>query len=338
MAVDALGVVTNEAQVSAPGDSDPANNRASVDTTVEAALGVLRVTTTPAVPRQIIVDGDIANTWGSDWMKISAGSHEVCFTDVEGWLTPPCETVDVDVDLTTEVDGAFAQNGSLRAVTSPAVPSTITIDGVPSDDFEVWTDFPPGDYEVCFGDVADHTVVGDACQTATVIAGALVTITGTFSVTAGTPGPSSPFGFLRVTTDTGLGGGVPSQISVDGVAVDSWALTWAKMPPGSHTVCFSDVQEYTTPACEGVTIIAGATSTVNGLFTERAVLRVVTAAPHPSTIYVDDIPRNDWGLWTDILVGAHTVCFGEAAGFTPPCEAVVLVIGANPTVTGTWPS
>ena len=35
-------------------------------------------------------------------------------------------------------------------LTSPAVPGTITIDGIRRNDWGVWTYFPPGAHQVCF--------------------------------------------------------------------------------------------------------------------------------------------------------------------------------------------
>jgi len=294
---------------------------------------LLRVTTVPPVASQIIVDGSPTDRWGLTWMKTSPGAHEVCFTDVEGWATAPCETVNVAPGVTGVVNGAFTQQGFIRVVTSPAVQSTISIDGVVRNDWSVWTDFPVGPTEVCYGDVAGFTT--PPCETLNVVAGATTNFTGTF-VPGAAVAPAG-HGLLRVTTSSTLGGGVASQISIDGVTADRWGLNWVKLPPGNYEVCYGDVPNHTTPACSIEVVAAGQTTATNGAFEARGILRVLTQTPHQSTIFVDGVPRNDWGLWTDLPVGPREVCFGEAAGFTPACQSINLVAGVQTTVTGVWP-
>jgi hypothetical protein len=126
----------------------------------------------------VLVDGIIRDTWGA-WFRIAPGSHQVCFTALEGFTTPSCETVTVDADATTTVTGTFVPRGFLRVITSPASVGTIFVNGVPRDDWGMWTDLPPGPVQVCFGGVVGKT--SPPCQNATVVAGATTTLTGTYS-------------------------------------------------------------------------------------------------------------------------------------------------------------
>ena len=57
--------------------------------------GFLRVTTSPALASQIIVDGVVRNSWGLDWMNLAPGTHTVSFTHVEGYTEPAPQTVNV---------------------------------------------------------------------------------------------------------------------------------------------------------------------------------------------------------------------------------------------------
>ncbi len=97
---------------------------------------------------------------------------------MEGFATPASQTVTIVDGLTTEVTGNFTQRGWLQVFTSPAVSATVFIDGIPRNDWGMWTDLPPGDHEVCFGDVAGYTA--PACSSATVTAGNTTSITGIF--------------------------------------------------------------------------------------------------------------------------------------------------------------
>jgi len=310
------------------------NEAPSQQATAESIVvnpGYLRATTVPPIPSQITLDGTILDRWGIDWAEFSPGTYEICFTDVLGWQTPPCSSIDVQSGLVTTFEGIFIQNGEVRVITDPPVAGTISVDGVPYDDWEVWLDMAPGPRTICFGDVAGFTAPG--CETISVTSGgALQTITGNYIANPGAPGPTGQ-GYLRVNTSPP----VASRISVDGIVRDTWALNWVKMAPGTYQVCFSDVIGFTTPGCEIVEVTAGQISTVEGAFAERANLRVTTEAPHASTIFIDGLPRDEWGIWTDIPVGDYLVCFGEDAGFAPPCQTVSLVAGPNPTVVGTWP-
>jgi hypothetical protein len=293
-------------------------------------VGMLRVTTTPALPAQIIVDGIARDTWSLEWMKIRAGQHEVCFEDMQGFTTPACQVVDVTAGATTVVDGAYQQRGSLKVNTVPPLPATISIDGAPADDWGVWTDLPAGDHEVCFGEVADWAP--PMCQIVPVTAGGFVEIDGVYTSSPGAPAPTG-FGMLRVTTAPA----VPAQILVDGLPTDTWSLEWVKVAPGPHEVCFTDISGFVTPLCQNVVVNAGATTAVGGIYTQMGSLRVDTSPAQASTILVDLVPHDDWGVWTNMPVGIYDVCFGESGGFTPPCEEVAVNPGALTTVTGVWP-
>ena len=130
---------------------------------------------------------------------------------------------------------------------------------------------------------------------------------------------------------------VPSQISVDGAIADTWGLEWVKQPPGPHQVCFRAVAGYTAPACQNVTLTAGATSTVTGTFVPRGYLQVSTSPAVASPIRVDGVARDNWGVYTDLPTGSHEVCFGAVAGYTPPpCQTVQVTAGSTTSVTGTF--
>lgn len=290
--------------------------------------GMLRVTTSPAVPSQILLDGRALDTWSTEWVKVTPGDYELCFTDVTGFTTPDCQQITISPNATTVAEGVFTPRGYLRVETSPAMPATIFVDGTPRNDWGLWTDVEPGDYEVCYGDVAGFAT--PACETVTVSAGTTAAATGTY-LPGGASDPTG-HGMLRVISTPAL----PTQITVDGLPMDTWATRWVKMTPGSYEVCFSDLEGWTTPSCETVAIVEGATAVVNGAFTQRGFLRVDTSPATPATISVDSHPRDDWGMWTHYEPGTYEVCFEEVGGITPPCETVTVTAGSQTTVTGDY--
>jgi len=219
--------------------------------------------------------------------------------------------------------------------TSPAVAGEITYtpsggSATPMDDWGAYTDLPAGSYSICFGKVAGYTP--PACQSATVTAGSTTSVTGNYTVTSGATGQTG-VGLLRATTSPAL----PSQITIDGNIADTWGLTWLEIAPGSHTVCFSALQGYTTPACQSVTVTAGATTTVTGTFVQRGFLQVQTSPAVAGTISINGVPADDWGLYTDLPAGTYSVCFGAVTGDpTPACQSPTVTAGSTTTITGTY--
>lgn len=298
-------------------------------TSCGASTGLLRVTTSPAVPSQITVDGKIADTWGLKWVKVPVGSHTVCFGAVAGYTTPGCQVANITAGATTPITGNFTARGYLKVNTSPPVDSTISVDGIPRNNWGLWTDMPTGSHQVCFGPVAGRTP--PSCQTVNVNAGATTEITGTFAASSAS-GPTG-VGLLRVTTSPAL----PSQITVDGNIADTWGLNWLQVAPGSHQVCFRRVEGYTEPSCQTVNVSAGATTPVVGTFVQRGYLKVDTVPAVAGTISVDGSPADDWGVYTDLPTGSHQVCFGAVPGKTAPgCQTANVTAGLTTQINGNY--
>jgi hypothetical protein len=111
-------------------------------------------------------------------------------------------------------------------------------------------DLPPGTYTVAFAHVEGYT--GPAPQTVTVSTGVVTSVTGNFA----------PRGSLKVV----MSPEVPATVTVDDVPHDSWGMS-TEFPTGIHTVCFGWAPKLVAPACQTVTIAAGATTTVTGTYT-----------------------------------------------------------------------
>ena len=295
--------------------------------------GLLRVTTSPAVPSQITVNGSIADTWGLNWVKEPPGSHTVCFSAVQGFGTPPCQQVSVTSGQTTAVTGAFTQYGYIEVQTSPPLAGEVTVRTTgltltiaAEDDWGVYTDVPAGSYDVCFGAVAGYNP--PSCQDTTVAAGSTTLVAGDYTASSGATGQSG-VGLLRVTTSPAL----PSQISVDGNVADTWGLNWLEIATGTHTVCFSALQGYTAPPCQTVTVTADETTTVTGNFTQRGFLQLQTTPPVAGTVYINGVPGDDWGVYTDLPPATYTLCFGAVPSYTAPsCQAATITAGSTTEV------
>ena len=292
--------------------------------------GLLRVTTSPALPSRISVDGIVRHDWGLEWVTIPSGSHTVCWSDVVGFTTPACQTVTVTTGQTTVVDGVFAQMGLLQAGVSPGgLPATVFVDGVARDEYGLFAFMEAGAHTVCWGDVPGFQA--PACEPVTVTAGVQTTVTGTFVANASpTPGPFPvvPHGFLRVETSPA----VPGRIIVDGSPRADWGLTWMKMPAGAHLVCFTDVLGFVTPACQTVNVTLGNTTTVVGNYVQLGLIQVGVSPPGlPVDVLIDGVPRNQFGAYLFIEAGSYQVCGRPTFGYTTPACQTVAVTGGNQT-------
>ncbi|MGQ0798453.1 MAG: hypothetical protein ACT4OI_11435, partial [Methanobacteriota archaeon] len=199
-------------------------------------------------------------------------------------------------------------------------------------DWGMWREAAPGTYTVSFGPVAGFDT--PASRDVTVVAGATATTTGVYTSNPSAPGPDpNSFGYLRVTTSPAW----PSTILVNGVPRDDWGLTWVKMAPGTYTVSFATVYGATPPPPTDVTVVAGQTTTYAGPFNVHGALRVTTSGAPAATVFVDGIPRNDWGMWQSMEPGTYTVSYESVLGFTSPAaQDVTVTTGVLTEVVGTY--
>ena len=301
----------------------------TITATFVAAFGMLRVTSNPAVPTTIFVDNVARDDWGLNWVKLPPGTYTVHFSDVPGFATPANQTVTVSADATTTVTGDFVQFGYLRVTTDPAVVATISIDGMPRNDWGVWLPMTPGQHTVSFGDVAGFTTPVD--QEVTVTAGSTAVVTGSY-VSGVNAGPTG-FGLLRVTTSPA----VVSSIYVNDVLMNDWGVDWVKLAPGTYTIHFTGVPGFLAPANQTVIVTADATTEVIGAFTQVGYLHVTTNPGVDATIYVDGTAMDQWGAWVSLAPGTYTVSFGDVQGkVTPPPQTVTVTAGATEDVIGQY--
>jgi hypothetical protein len=270
----------------------------------------------------------------------------VCFTDVPGYVTPPCEDVPITPGQTTTVEGDFVQMATLQVVTSPAVASTVTLQDLtnggaayPANKWGVYSRIAPNrQMRVCFGAVAGWDP--PPCQTVPASElgpGEFKQVTGTFTANAAAAGPVGK-GELRITTEPA----VPATVTIDGIPRDEWGLTWVELDPGSYDVCLTDIPGRRTPVCSTQEVIAGEVTERAFTVTELGFLRVITDPGQEATIFVNDVPSNDWGVWRPNISSAMKVCFGRSRSSgqeaAPLCQSVP---GPDPgqtvTVTGTYP-
>ncbi|NIS80701.1 MAG: hypothetical protein GTO14_10940, partial [Anaerolineales bacterium] len=145
-----------------------------------------------------------------------------------------------------------------------------------------------------------------------------------------------------VTTET-----PPATLSVDTTPVKSEVfvndVSWGLAPQsntvtaGTYTVSFSDVAGYVTPGSQIVTLVDGESRTVVGVYNEEEGTLSVDTTPVKGEVFVDGL---SWGIAPQsrtVVVGSHTVSFGDFFGYdTPSPQAVTVVTGETASVLGTY--
>jgi hypothetical protein len=65
---------------------------------------------------------------------------------------------------------------------------------------------------------------------------------------------------------------------------------------------------------------------------------VFTSPASPGTVFINGIPSDDWGVFTDLAPASYQVCFGAVVGFanTPACQSAVVTAGSTTAITGTY--
>jgi hypothetical protein len=256
---------------------------------VPAGSGLLRVLTSPAVPTTIFLDGIPRNGWGLTWVKMPEGEYMLSFSDVYGFATPTeveiiyhpyssvypgservthplSEPIEILPNTVTEVIVNFIQLGNLRIDTSPAVPTIISLNGSPANDWGLWVSLLPGDYYVSVTNVF-------AFATPTEVEIIYPTFSGEPRIFQPISDPITVYpggtthvilhfaqlGNLRVDTSPAL----PATIFLDGYPMNDWGF-WVNLEPGTYVVSFEDIGYGITPPATEIEVYAGTTTHVIG--------------------------------------------------------------------------
>jgi hypothetical protein len=296
------------------------------------AVYVLTVNVSPGGSGSVAKVPDQASYHLGDSVQLTANPADGwSFSEWSGDISGSVSPRSIIINGTTSVTANFiATYGLLRVTSNPAVPTTIFVNNFPRDDWGFnWVKLAPGTYTVHFTDVPGFAT--PANQTVVVTAGQTTTVQGTFT----------QLGYLHVQTNPA----VMATISIDGKPRDDWGA-WLPMTPGLHTVHFGDVADYTTPGDQQVTVFAGQTVTAIGNYVPGVnpgpsgfgLLRVETSPAVVSSVYVNNVLMDDWGLnWVKLAPGTYTIHFTDVPGFASPAnQTVTVTAGQTTTVTGNF--
>ena len=261
------------------GWTTPTNQTVSVSANATAATGGTYVPIAPAGSLQVTISPASAIAAGAQWQVdggawqpsgvtvsgLAVGNHTVSFSTVSGWTTPTNQTVSVSANATTAAGGtyvAIAPAGSLQVTISPA--SAIAAGAQWQVDGGAWqasgvtvSGLAVGNHTVSFSTVSGWTTPTN--QTVSVSADATAAAGGAYVAIASA-------GSLQVTISPASAIAAGAQWQVDGGGWQSSGATVANLSVGNHSVVFSAVSGWMTPASQAVNIRAGGTTTTEGIY------------------------------------------------------------------------
>jgi hypothetical protein len=273
--------------------------------------------------------------WQSNggWVgNIAVGSHTINFSTVAGYVTPASQSVIVSGTQATMATGTYSvETGALAVTITPA--GAVNAGAQWNVDGGAWqssgaavSGLALGSHTVNFSAVSGYTA--PASQTITVNANQTTAATASYvAQTGGLSVTISPAGAVSGGAQWNVdgGGGQSSGAAVSGLAV------------GSHTVNFSAVSGYTTPASQTITVNANQTTAATAIYVSQAGGLSVTISP-PGAVSAGAEWSVDWGAWqssgatvSGLAPGPHTVNFNTVAGYTAPAAENITVNASQTT-------
>jgi len=281
------------------------------------------------------VDGGAWQSSGTQLNGLTVGNHTVNFNAVPGYATPASQSITMTQNETAAYQGNYTPDGAgLSVGITPAgavsAGAQWNVDGGAWQNNAAWVgNLTAGSHTVNFSTVAGYltpasqNVVLSGSQVATTT-GAYVAETGGLSVTI-TPAGAVSAG---------------AEWNVDGGAWQSSGTTLSGLPVGSHTVNFSAVAGYLTPASQNVTVSYNQTTTATGNYAAPTGGVSVTITP-AGAVSAGAEWNVDGGAWessgatvSGLGLGSHTINFNTVAGYVTPASENITVTN-NQTTAGT---
>ena len=266
-----------------PGSQNVSISNHSTTTTTGTYMaqpGSLQVTINPAsavsAGAQWQVDGGAWQNSGVTVTNLSVGSHTVSFSSVAGWNTPGSQNITITNNSTTMSSGTYtAQPGSLQVTISPA--GAVSAGAQWQVDGGAWqnsgvtvTNLSVGGHTVSFRLVGGWNT--PSSQNITITSNSTTTASGTYTAQPGS---------LQVTISPAGAVSAGAQWQVDGGAWQTNGAMVSGLSATNHTVAFSTVSGWTTPANQTIAIKAGQTTNTVGTYV-AAQTAVITLSVSPT--------------------------------------------------------
>ncbi len=290
--------------------------------------GALEVNLSPAVA-QWSVDSGVWQNSGAVVSGLSVGSHTVTFSAMSGWTTPASQSVSVVANQTNSIAATYVaipQTGSLQVTLNVPGAQWSVDNGLIQNSGAIVSGLSVGTHTINFSTMNGWTT--PASQTVSIVANQTDAVTATYVAIPQT-------GALEVTLSP-----VVAQWSVDSGAWQNSGAVVAGLSVGSHTVTFSAMSGWTTPAAQTVSVVANQTNSISAAYVvipQTGSLHVTLNVPGAQWSVDNGLLQNSGAFVSGLSVGSHTISFSAMTGWTTPASQTVLIV-ANQTdaVTATY--
>ncbi len=274
-------------------------------------LAQVTVTLTPA-SAQWRINGGAWIASGVTAANLAPGSHAIDYAPLSGYTAPASESVTLAAGQSLPLSRAYVQLAQVSVTLSPSNAQWQLDGGAWQSSGVTLANVSPGSHTLNYSAVAGY--ITPTAESISLIPGETLSLTRGYTALASlniTLAPSS------------------ARWRLDGGPWQDTSTTLNNLSLGTHTVEYSDLSGYITPASESVSLVSGA-NTLSRSYTQLASLSVSLT---PSTAQW----RLDGGAWqasgatvSNISLGAHTVDYSTVSGYTTPSSAgVQLQSGAN---------
>lgn len=284
------------------------------------------------------VDGGNWHASGAAVGGLAVGTHLVEFAQVSGWDAPGAETVNVLADQTTVVTTAYLQQvGALTVTVTPgeavAAGAQWQVDGGAwRNSGDTVSGLAVGSHTVAYSAIAGWT--RPANETVDIVKDQTRVIAATYAPVTGS---------LSVSLEPGEVRSAGARWRVNGGAWQISGATVAGLAEGGHTVEYSAVSGWTSPASETAPITGGQTTLLARTYTQMLGAVTVTISPQDA-VDAGAMWRIDAGEWQasettagNLSAGWHTVEYLAIADWTKPANETVLVRGGETAaISGTY--
>lgn len=312
-------------------------------------LGSLKVNITPsgAVDAGAMwstnADSDVWFNSGYTVSNLVAGAYTVYFTNISGWITPSNQTITISNSTTVTTTGNYVQYGSLQVGILPpgavAVGALWSVDGVHWQVSSNTIPLPPGQYTVRYTGLVGWNTPSN--QTVTVSSGELTTTNGIYSLVAGS---GTITGTLNVSLTPTAAVTAGAHWKMDSGSWQSSGVTVSNIPPGTHTVAFQAVPNWTSPASRSVSITAGKLTSTNASYlavTNELLIRMTglgTISPNYSNAWLQ--VGNSYSITSSPASGfkftSWTISTNWIGGVSTNTVALHFVMAPNLTLLATF--